>query len=86
MTPIEAEALLVRHAAAIRGLDFVDEDGRWELLGMVVFPSEDVENASMTVAEESGPRELALLLARRTESRQRRQAGKPAQHRVWLKV
>lgn len=62
LTPVEVEALLVRHEAAIR-LRKQEALDAWEALEFVLLPSEDVLRVSMTVAEQTGAGTLAKQLA-----------------------
>lgn len=60
LTPIEMEALLVRHSAAITELDSLDTQQRAELLYLVVCPTPEVLEASLTAAKQKGISTLAL--------------------------
>jgi len=62
MTPLEAEALLVRYQAAVTHIERTDEQGRWALLDEVVYPGELVEAASLQAAAERGVSRLALAM------------------------
>src|SRR5262245_26533086 len=63
MTPLEAEALLIRYQAALQHIERTDVMGRWALLDEVVYPGDEVMLASLTVAEERGISKLALAMA-----------------------
>jgi len=62
MTPLEAEALLVRYQAAVTQIERTDEQGRWALLDEVVYPGDGVMLASLQVAEQRGISKLALAM------------------------
>ena len=62
MTPLEAEALLVRYQAALPSVERTDEFGRWCLLAEVVSPGPAVQAASEWAARERGVSKLALAM------------------------
>lgn len=62
MTPLEMQALLIRHGAALRLVRSTHD--RYALLLSVVCPSEQVEAASLAEAERHGITELAVVLSR----------------------
>lgn len=72
MEILDAEAMLVRYSAAVTQLPYTDEEGRWNLLAMVVAPSADVLDASLEVAEErierQGESKLTRLMFRELSS------------------
>jgi len=63
MTPLEAEALLVRYQSILPYLDRCEEQARWALLAEVVDPTPEAEAASLEVALERGVSRLALAMA-----------------------
>jgi hypothetical protein len=54
MDVIEAQALLIRHTAAMLHVDHVDEEGRLELLYHVLIPQPALLAASVEKAERCG--------------------------------
>lgn len=63
MTPLEAEALLIRYQAAISCIGRTDLPGRWALLDEVMNPSTELMLGSLHVAEARGVSKLALAMA-----------------------
>jgi len=63
MTPLEAEALLIRYQAILPYLERCEEVGRWALLAEVIDPTPEAERASIEVAMERGVSRLALAMA-----------------------
>lgn len=76
MTPIEAEALLVRYQAAMPQVERADEHGRWELLGEIIDPGPDLLIISLQVAQERGVSKLALTMTGTAQQTVKEQRGR----------
>lgn len=63
MNALEAEAMLVRYDAAIKGLEFTDLEGRIEILLMITHPSSRLLEISTREAESRGVSRRAKQIA-----------------------
>jgi len=63
LTPIQAEALLVRYQGILGYLETTDEQGRWALLAEAVDPGPYAERMSIRVARERGVSKLAVSMS-----------------------
>jgi len=84
MSPLEAEALLIRHKAAMTQVNHLELDDRMSLLLMIVSPSEDVLAASLQVAQERGASKLAREIAETPAKPRKRPSG--PRPRAWLRA
>ena len=72
MDALHMQAMLVRHFAAMNIVQHYDEEGRWDLLRMVVDPDEATLEASLKQAEHAGLSRLSYDMSVRAASEKAR--------------
>lgn len=79
--PIDIEAMLIRHRAAMAVIGDGDMEGI-DLLAQVLAPDPGLRAASLQAARESGPSYRALELSRKKPKREHDAAKPPPEHRA----
>jgi hypothetical protein len=68
MDPIQAQALLIRHEAAMKLVEHTDQSGRLGLLTEIIWPSDNLLKSSLKEAQRRGASELARILCGKTKA------------------